>query len=280
MTPDGAPLALDGPQSAQARVGAAAAALVAARLSGGQFDPFPPGAAPIDADEAYRVQRAAHSLLCASGFGARVGWKIGCTAAVMQAYLGIDSPSAGGMFLANLWRATHHFTIAAPRRLGVECELAVRIGRDLPGVPGGYDLAAVGSAVAASMAAIEVVEDRYVDYASLDTPTLLADDFFHRAAVLGAENEGFDPRELRDVTASMSLNGAPVGEGRGADILGEPLDVLAWLADRAAGWGTPLRAGDVVLLGSLVQTHWVKPGDVVAVANDRLGPVGATFAPV
>jgi hypothetical protein len=30
-----------------------------------------------------------------------------------------------------------------------------------------------------------VVQDRYVDYPSLDTPTLIADDFFHHACVLG-----------------------------------------------------------------------------------------------
>jgi 2-keto-4-pentenoate hydratase len=45
----------------------------------------------------------------------------------------------------------------------------------------------------------------------------------------------------------------------------------------AAAWGTPLLAGDVVLLGSLVQTQWVQAGDAVTVANDPLGEVAADF---
>ena len=73
----------------------------------------------------------------------------------------------------------------------------------------------------------------------------------------------------------MTINGLQVGRGTGTDILGEPLQVLCWLANGCAAWGSPLLAGDVVLLGSLVQTQWVQPGDVVAVTNDPLGEVAA-----
>jgi 2-keto-4-pentenoate hydratase len=129
------------------------------------------------------------------------------------------------------------------------------------------------------MAAIEVVQDRYVDYPSLDTPTLIADDFFHYACVLGAQAESLPPQSLREVTGTMAINGRPVGHGVGTDILGDPLNVLSWLANSCAAWGTPLLAGDVVLLGSLVQTQWVQAGDVVTIANDPLGEVVAEFVP-
>ena len=128
------------------------------------------------------------------------------------------------------------------------------------------------------MAAIEVVQDRYEDYPSLDTPTLIADDFFHYACVLGPQDETISPVALREVTASMAINGREVGAGVGTDILGEPLQALCWLANNCAVAGTPLLAGDVVLLGSLVQTQWVQAGDVVTVANEPLGRVAAEFA--
>ncbi|HTX01596.1 MAG TPA: fumarylacetoacetate hydrolase family protein [Acidimicrobiales bacterium] len=255
----------------------AAAALVASRLGGGVLGRLPDGLRPESEAEAYRVQSAARPLLTAGGFGRQGGWKIGCTTATMQRYLGVDSPCAGTMFLAGLWRATHRFVIPAGRRLGVECEIAVRLGADLPPRPGGWSADAVAPAVAACIAAIEVVEDRYDSYPDLDTPTLIADDFFHHAAVLGAEHERSDARLLREATASMAINGEPVGSGAGSDVLGEPLAALAWLATAAAGWGTPLRAGEIVLLGSLVQTCWVHPGDRVLVRNEPLGTVEATF---
>ena len=255
----------------------AAALITSRRLGGGLLGDLGDGIRPPTELSAYRVQAIAHPLLQAAGFGRQAGWKIGCTTQVMQEYLGIDNPCAGGMFQANVWHGRHAFIVPGSGRLGVECEIAVRIARDLPGREAPYELADMPQAVAASMAAIEVVEDRYEDYPSLDTPTLIADDFFHHACVLGRQDESLRPESLREVTAAMAINGREVGRGIGTDILGEPLQVLCWLANSCASWGTPLLAGDVVLLGSLVQTQWVRAGDVVTVANEPLGRVTAEF---
>jgi 2-keto-4-pentenoate hydratase len=62
-----------------------------------------------------------------------------------------------------------------------------------------------------------------------------------------------------------------VGAGVGTDVLGEPLEALAWLATTLARRGLVLRAGEVVLLGSLVRTHWIERGDDVVIENDQLG---------
>ena len=127
------------------------------------------------------------------------------------------------------------------------------------------------------MAAIEVVEDRYRDYPELDTPTLIADDFFHHSCVLGRQEEQLDPSRLRDVTATMAINGEEIGSGQGTDIMGDPMSVLCWLANSCIEWGVSLLAGDIVLLGSLVQTQWVVAGDAVTVENEPLGEVRAEF---
>jgi 2-oxo-3-hexenedioate decarboxylase/2-keto-4-pentenoate hydratase len=255
----------------------AAAQLVASRLGGGVLDRLPPELTPNDEAEAYRVQAAARPLLEAAGLGRQAGWKVGCTTATMQAFLAIPNPCAGTMFLARMWHGAHRFELPPGRRLGVECEIAVRLGEDLPPRRGGYPSGEVASAVSACMAAIEVVEDRYRAYGELDTATLIADDFFHYAGVLGPEEQDFDPRRLVEVSATMEIEGESVGSGVGSDVLGEPLRVLSWLAESAAAWGTPLRAGEVVLLGSLVQTRWVDAPSRVVVRNDALGEVRAHF---
>lgn len=261
------------PQAAEA-----AAVISASRLAGGLLGELDEAVRPATELGAYQVQAIARGLLSRAGFGRQAGWKIGCTTAVMQEYLGIDSPCAGTMFQGNIWHGRHSFGVPARGRLGVECEIAVRISRDLPARDGQYQVADMAGAVAACMAAIEVVQDRYLDYPSLDTPTLIADDFFHYACVLGTQQEAVDPASLRDVSGVMAINGTQVGAGVGTDILGEPLLVLCWLANSCAAWGTPLLAGDIVMLGSLVQTHWVAAGDVVTVSNEPLGDVVAEFA--
>ena len=252
-------------------VGRAAAVLATARLARGRFPGFDPDLHPADEAEAYAVQAALHDALTAAGEGPWAGHKIGCTTQVMQDYLGIRNPSAGGVLAAEIHPSPARVAPRGATRLGVECEVAVRLARDLPGGACTVDDAA--AAVGACMASIELVEDRYVDYPALDAPTLIADDFFGAGLVLGPEHAGFDPRALAGTTASMEIDGVEVGSGRGADILGDPLVALAWLADALAARGACLRAGEVVTLGSLVATHWVEPGMRIRVANDPLGEV-------
>ena len=70
-------------------------------------------------------------------------------------------------------------------RPGVEVEIAVRLGRTVRSTDGPYRGDDLRAAIDAVMPAIEVVDDRYLDRENLDTPTLIADDFFNAAIVLG-----------------------------------------------------------------------------------------------
>lgn len=71
----------------------------------------------------------------------------------------------------------------------------------------------------------------------------------------------------------MWINGSQVGSGTGIDILGDPANALVWLANELATQNAILRQGDFVLLGSLVATKWLSPGDHVVVVNEPLGQV-------
>ena len=209
--------------------------------------------------------------------GRRTGHKIGCTTAVMQRFLKIDQPAAGGIFQSMVRHGEGSFADADHQRLGVECEIAVRLDGALPGVAGGYDRAGVAVAVGACMAAIELVEDRYRDYRQLPAPTLIADDFFQAGAVLGAPVTDWRGLDLAGIEGRMTINGAAVGQGVGGDVMGHPLTALAWLANLRAGTDEALSAGDFVLLGSVVETHWVTAGDVIDSTLEGLGTARATI---
>ena len=262
------------------RVAAAARAVADARLARARWDGLPGELAPADEADAYRIQSALHAELEARGEGACSGRKIGCTTPVMQAFLGIPNPCAGRVLAREEHADGATIAVRGANRLGVECEVAVRLAADLPPKPGGapYARDEVAAAVAECMAAIEVVEDRYADYGALSTPTLIADDFFSAGVVLGAAVPGFDPHALDACRARMLIDGAEVGSGVGADVLGHPLEALAWLATSAAGRGEALRAGEFVMLGSLVATNWVEAGQEVVIENDPLGAVAVRFA--
>ena len=126
--------------------GEAARLLAEARLGRRRFAGLPDGRRPVDEAEAYAIQEALHRRLEAAGRGPVVGYKIGCTTPVMQRFLGIDSPCAGGMLRPGVRQRDGRFRHADFLRVGVECEIAVSLARDLPeGAP--YDRYSVGEAI-------------------------------------------------------------------------------------------------------------------------------------
>jgi 2-keto-4-pentenoate hydratase len=255
----------------------AAALLAAARIERRRFGRLPEACRPADEASAYAVQDALHASLIAAGGGTLAGHKIGCTTPVMQRFLNIPNPCAGGVFAPTVQHERGTFRHADFLHVGVECEVAVRLAHDLPAQRAPYDRRAVAAAVSACMAAIEVVDDRYDDYRSLDAPTLIADDFFNAGCVLGAPVVPWRDLDLAALRGRMTINGVEVGTGHGGDILGHPLVALTWLANALAARGQHLKAGEFVLLGSVVETKWVAAGDRVEIEIDGLGSAGCVF---
>lgn len=255
----------------------AADLLCGVRLGRRRLDRLPDDCRPADEAAAYAVQDALHERLTAAGWGALAGHKIGCTTPVMQRFLSIPNPCSGGVFAPTVQHGQAAFRHSDFLHVGVECEIAVRLVQDLPATRAPYDRHRVGDAMGACMAAIEVVDDRYEDYRALDVPTLIADDFFNAACVLGAPVAAWRDLDLAGVRGRMTINGAEVGTGRGRDILGHPLEALAWLANALAARDRELKAGEFVLLGSVVETRWVAQGDLVEAQIEGLGSARARF---
>ena len=260
----------------------AAIARAAEILSDGRLRSVPLGALPEecrprDEAEAYAIQEALHERLAAQGYGPVAGYKIGCTTPVMQAYIGIGQPLSGAILAGTVQRETGRFRHADFVRLGVECEIAVRLGAALSPDQAPFTREDVAAAVGECMAAIEVVDDRYDDYLSLGAPTLLADDFFNAGCVLGKPPADWRRLDLTTVTGSMLINGVEAGRGTGADVMGHPFEAVSWLANTMARHGRGLSADDFVLTGSIVETRWLAAGDEVVVDIGGLGEAHARF---
>ncbi len=262
---------------AEDRFEAAAARLAQARQRLERSDRLPETCRPRDEGEAYLVQDRLHERLQHEQETRLIGRKIGCTTSVMQRYLGIDSPCAGGLYENGVHRTPACLRHRDFLRVGVECEIAVRLSDDLPASHEPHDRYRVGKAVESCMAAIEIVDDRYLDYSTLDTPTLIADDFFSAGAVLGPDVPDWHGLDLANLKGCMNVDGQTIGEGISAAILGHPFDALAWLAKTMNDRGQALHAGDLVLLGSLVQTHWVDQGQCIEIMIDGLGSANVRF---
>ncbi len=252
---------------------AAADAILSAHAARTTFTNLHGALCPPDIASAYEVQDRVVDRLAESR-GPVVGYKIATTTKVMQELMGIDHP-CGGQILA----ATAHPTGASVRagdfvNLRIECELAVRVATDLPATDGPYTPETIARSIAEIMPAFELIEDRNADYKSTDARTLIADNAWNGGVVLGHPMAPFDHLELGALKGRAAVNGIDVGSG----ISDRPLWSLAWVANLVAKRGRPLRAGMIVITGSLIPTFSVSPGDTVTFEIDGVGRIAMTAA--
>jgi len=227
---------------------------------------------PRDEAQGYALQSTLNHLLVEAGMGGLVGHKIGCTTPVMQAFLNIPNPCAGRIFGHTVIHRSGRIPHSGFVKVGVECEIAVELGRDLDATGAPATRESVADAIGGVMAAIEIVDDRYKDYRTLGIPTLIADDFFDSGCVLGKPVRDWRKLDLPNLTGRTAINGVEVGRGTGALVMGHPFEALAWLANLRAKYGLgPVKAGEFVLLGSVVETKWLKAGDEVRIEIEELG---------
>jgi 2-keto-4-pentenoate hydratase len=233
---------------------------------------------PANEDDAYRVQASLHEWQGSKGQGPVRGYKIGCTTAVMQEIVGVPNPCFGGVLESRVHQGSAGFAFNAFQRVGIECEVAVRLSSDLPASDAPYDMARIEAAIGTCMAAIEVVDNRYGDFLSLPATVLIADDFFQSACVLGAEVSDWRGLDLAGVEGRVYIDGNQQGSGLGAEVLGHPLQAVLWLANRMSSLGRDLKAGEFILTGSLTPVQWLETAPARAVISiDGLGDVQALF---
>lgn len=224
-------------------------------------------ATPADEAAGYALQ---HRVAQALGEVPPLGFKIGATTKQMQDYLALSGPAAGFVPKASLHPQDATLRFADFLRVGVECEVGVSLGRDIP--PGPCTRAEAAEAVAECFAAIEVVENRYEDFRALGAPTLIADQVFHAAGVIAPAQPGWRDLDLAAVQGRFRFDGVERATGFGRDLLGHPFDALAWLAGSGAArvFGG-LRAGQVVWLGSVTPAIWL---DGPCAVEADFGPLG------
>ena len=232
---------------------------------------------PESVAEAYAVQAAFQGAL-AGEFGAVAGYKIAYTTAALQQASGVSEPVAGVILASNVRHSPAALDSAVFLQPGIECEVAARLGAGLPASGAPYDRDGVSEAVDAVMTAFEVVDNRRIQGQDTQTQllTTISSNILNAGVVLGEPVTDWRGIHLAGCRGYMTINGELVGEGMGADVMGHPLEPLAWLANNLAARGEELSAGMVVITGSIVSPKWLKPGDSAVIGIDGLGEASLT----
>jgi len=243
----------------------AAALLLEARRTRRWLRVLPEECRPADVTEAYAIQR----LVFAELGRAAAAWKVGAGSPDA-------TPACAAIAESTLFGEGAILPSSLFNLIGVEAEIAYRLGRDLPPRPEPYSLDEVKSALESAHPVIEVSDTRFFAWASQDRPSHVADQLNHGVLAVGAGSADLariDPLRQR---AIMNVNGEVRADTIGGNPAGDPMRLLLWLANEGARSAGGLRAGCVVTTGSLTGVIFVVPPVSVRADLPGLGSVGIT----
>jgi len=248
----------------------AAEILLAEHKANTTFRAFDRQHGPAAIPDAYDIQDQYVALLRAE-HGDAVGYKVGLTSETMQKFCGIGHPIAGVVLASRLHRSGVTIRRADFGRLGLEFEIAVRIKSDVPPSATPFPVEAIAPYIAGVCAAVELVDDRAADYSSLDMLALVSDNSWNGGIVLSELVTNWP--DLENVLGKATRDGVAIGEGHGRDILGHPFNSVAWLAAHLAARGGGLKAGQIVMTGSVMKTVFPTEDATYAFSLENIGSV-------
>lgn len=239
-----------------------------------RIDELPAHCRPENRADGYAIQAEVARMS-----GQRLaGWKIAATSVAGQRHIRVDGPLAGRLLSGRMLDPGAVVPLDGNVMKVAEAEFAFRMARALPRGHAAFSVDDVLEAVASLHPAIEVPDSRYVDFARAGAPQLIADTACACWCLIGgAAREIWRDRDLAAHRVVAYRNGAPAGEGTGANVLGDPRVALAWLANELAAFGDGLGAGDIVITGTCVVPVPIEPGDRVRMDFGDLGAIDAAF---
>lgn len=246
-----------------------ARALYEARAKRVPVAPFTDADPELGMDDGYAVQRELTALLVADGDRV-IGYKAGLTSAPMQQMFGVSTPDYGPVLASTVRADGASVSLDAFIAPKVEAEIVFRLGSPLtgPGVTVDRARAAVGEV----MAGLEIVDSRIADW-RIGLADTIADLASNGAAVLGRPLAPAPDLDYRLLGMAFSRDGELLATGAGAAALGDPVAVVAWLANVLGERGVALEAGQLIMTGALHAAVPLTPGAVFTAEFDRLGAI-------
>jgi len=229
---------------------------------------------PTSEQQAYAIQQAITSL---SGYATR-GFKVGSTSKEAQQLLGTTEPGSGPLLTPYMFDSPASVTVAPTHMPAVEGEFAFRLGQDMPARKEPYSADEVAAAIEAVAGSIEVVGTRVAGgLAGKGRFLVTADGGANIAFVAGLWTADWRQLDLKRHQVAMHVNGKVCGVGEGQRALGDPVNVMVWLANQQSRLGRGLNAGECVCTGTCTGIDPVKPGDHVVADFGALGRVEVDF---
>jgi 2-keto-4-pentenoate hydratase len=224
-------------------------------------------------EQAYAIQDALRAELARRGHNP-IGWKLGATSPSGQAVMGVKEPACG-FLMSRQYDSGSDVSAREFINLGVEAEVAFKMRTRLtgPGVTADTALRAIDGAVAA----LELPD--FIFAGKPRVSDFVASSVIAKAIVLGSSFMSLSAFDMSREQVVFEHNDETVGTYTSAEVMGDPLNALAWLANHLATRGLVLEPGDIVMSGAITKMLRPKIGDTVRANFAHLGSVGIKVVP-
>lgn len=199
-----------------------------------------------------------------------VGHKVGLTSKPMQRLIGMDSPDYGPVLASTVYASGAAVPMSRYIQPKIEAEIVFVLGEPLRGP--GVGVLDAARAVAGVAAAVEIVDSRIEDW-RIGLADTIGDLASNGAVATSGRLVPLSDVDARVVGMVLSRNGSVIDTGAGAAALGDPLLVVAWLANTLGEVGVGLEPGHLVMTGALHAAVPMEVGDVFRAEFDVLGAV-------
>ena len=228
---------------------------------------------PADAAAAYAMQAEVFTHLGP----ASNAWKVGSTSPESQAKLGTNEPGAARVPARFNFASGAPVPVFAAHDLWIEGEFALRLGKDLPPRDTDYTRDEVTAAIDGVAPALEVVGSRLAEgIAEGGRFRVTADGGANVSLSTGAVVEDWRRFDLPGHVLRLSINGVEAAVGMGERALGDPVNVMIWLANHQRV-KDGLKVGEIVSTGTCTGLIRVAPGDLL---RADFGDIGIVEAPL
>jgi 2-keto-4-pentenoate hydratase len=196
-----------------------------------------------------------------------LGWKVGLGAPPAMERLKIKAPLVGFMMQRSLLPNRVTVPVGSWTKPVAEPEVAVYMGKDLPG---GADRATTVASIAALGPAIELAD---LNPPADDVEVTLAGNIFHRHVILGPEDKSRAGAKFDGLIGHVFRRGALAAkQDKIESLIGEMIGIVQHVAGTLSAYGEKLSAGDVIITGSIVPPPFIEPDETEF--GYRLDPIG------
>ncbi|MBU1208385.1 MAG: fumarylacetoacetate hydrolase family protein [Proteobacteria bacterium] len=228
----------------------------------------------LNIEDAYRIQFCLRGIKIKRGEHP-IGWKVGATSRAIIEQLSIYEPILGHLLNSSIYSPESQvIPWEGFIKPGIEPEIAFRIEREIKGP--GVDHLMVSEAIEWVLPAIEIVDCRIKNW-KIKIQDAIADNSLHRGILVSSCGTPFRRLNLADEKVTVEINDQTAAIGEGKDVLGNPVNVVVWLANKLAEFGMSLNPGDIIMTGSVTHFLMVQRGYKVKVSYDRLGSLEFSF---